>query len=144
MQDFHQTVLILLLVNVSSCCNANCKFMNTDLALNDVLTPSTKLSINLLTGSFLTNKVWDVSVVSYVFRSEECLSAGVVTDWLWQLEFKVGVLALSFPLFWLFTSMEFCSLLLSDIDWISFFDMVWILIYQMKRVVCCCKMQVEC
>ena len=112
-----------------SCCNANYKFMDANLALHDVSTPSTKSSINLKsTGSFLTNKVWDVSVVSDVFGSGECLSAGVVADWLWRLEFKVGVLALSFSLFWLFTSMEFCSLFLSDTDWFSLFDMVWILL----------------
>ena len=90
-----------------SCCNANCRFMDADLALSDVSTPSTKSSINLSTRS-LTNKVWNVSVASDVFGSGECLSAGVLTDWLWRLEFKVGVLALSFSLFWLFTLMEFC------------------------------------
>ena len=70
--------------------------MDADLTLNDVSTPSTKSSINLSTGSLSTNKVGDVSVVSDVFGKGECLSAGVLTDWLWQLEFKVGMLALSF------------------------------------------------
>ena len=65
--------------------------MDANLPWNDISTPPTKSSINLSTGSLSTNKVWDESVVNNVFGNGECLSAGVLTDWLWRLEFKVGM-----------------------------------------------------